>query len=151
MKKIIVGIFVLINLALLLLLSLIIIGAVYGEEVPPALKDAVITVNLKDGKKATFSANQWKVVPRIDKPAEKSKPAEQTSSSESSLNNRVRILGGVGPQGFHLNQDTSKINVSDRNKIVFGLGYDRRIYKRLSIGGEAISNGTYLLNLGLDF
>lgn len=116
--------------------------AVFSEEVPAALKDASITVQETNGNKTGFSANYWKVVPRIDKPKVLPK---------SEKKNRVRIMGGVGPQGYHLKEGTTEVNVSNRNKVVFGLGYERKVYKDLSLGAQAISNGTYTLDLGLDF
>jgi hypothetical protein len=41
-------------------------GISMAYEVPPALRDAVITVKMRDGKSTKFSANHWKVVPRHD-------------------------------------------------------------------------------------
>ena len=65
--------------------------------------------------------------------------------------NRIRVLGGVGPEGYHLNQSSTQIDISNRSKVVYGLSYDRKISKRFSLGGEALTNGTYLLDLGVDF
>lgn len=127
-------------------LILLITTPILAEEVPANLKDATIVVNLKDGSKANFSANDWKVVPRIDKPK-----AIKIEEKNSDLNNRLAISGGVGPQGYHSKQSSSEVNISNRNKDVFGLSYQRKITRRLSLGAQAITNGTYLLDLGLDF
>lgn len=118
---------------------------VMAEEPPPFLKDAKIVVTLKDGKEYTFSANQWKVVPRLDK----AKAVAPTLVSEQK--NRVRVLGGVGPQGFSVSKSPSEVIVKDKKEAVVGLGYERKITKRFSLGGEVISNGTYLFDFGIDF
>lgn len=121
--------------------------AVMAEEPPKFLKDANITVTLKDGKQYTFTANEWKVVPRLDKV----KVNERTVVVQSEQNNRLTILGGVGPKGLNVTKSQDEITVENKKEGVFGLGYSRKITKRFSLGGQVISNGTYTLDLGVDF
>jgi len=129
------------------IILLTLVPTIIIAEAPPAfLKDATIDVNLKDGNKAHFSANEWKVVPRIDK--SNSIPVKVIEKTQK---NRLRVMGGVGPQGYHHNQTTSEVNVANRNKVVTGLGYERKLTKLFSVGAQAITNGTFTLDLGLDF
>ena len=120
---------------------------VMAEEPPKFLKDATIVVLLKDGTKAEFSANQWKVVPRLDKQTK----VDKMIVKETEQKNRLRVMGGVGPDGFSTSKSDKEITVKDKNEPVFGLGYERKISKRFSLGGQVISNGTYTLDLGVDF
>lgn len=140
-------------ITLILVIATLMTVKLFAEEPPPALKDGEITVKLKDGNTAKFSENQWKVVPRVDKPKVAKKPEvkEEPKVVVKESKNKIRILGGVGPQGYHLKQSSTEVNVANRNKDVFGLSYDRKVYKMFSVGGEAITNGTYLLDVGVDF
>lgn len=61
--------------------------------------------------------------------------------------NRIRMSGGYGPNGLKSNNTSISV---DRG-IIGAIGYDRRIYKRLSIGAEIETNGAVKLGFGLDF
>lgn len=66
--------------------------------------------------------------------------------------NRVRLLGGYGPEEVEVNKKSSSHATLDEDKgLVLGLGYDRLLDDRWSIGGQIQTNETYLLNIGLDF
>ena len=131
--------------------------SVMAEEPPAFLKDASIVVTLKNGKQYLFSANQWKVVPRLDKETlvctrdELKCTRDTLDITETAMGNRVRFVGGFGPQGVDISKSATEITVSNKTEPVFGLGYDRKVSKRFSLGGQFISNGTYTLGLGLDF
>lgn len=129
--------------------SMILLSLLNAVEAPPAiLQDAVIEVRMKDGKVATFSANEWKVVPRNSK----KNFARSDEVRSEGLSNRVRALAGYGVTG---RLDSSKIKngtkVEPNRGLIGGLGYDRKITRRMSIGAEIQSNGSLLLGIGFDF
>lgn len=135
----------------ILILMLLVSTVVLAEEPPAFLKDASIVVTLKDGKQYTFSTDQWKVVPRLDKEAVICEQGTPVITEVESAN-RIRFMGGFGPQGdISITSSATEISVSTDTGPVFGLGYDRKISKKFSLGGQVISNGTYTLGLGVDF
>lgn len=120
-------------------------------DMPAYLKDGTITVTLKNGKTYTFSTNEYMVVKRG---AKKPAPAlEQlaTAMKPEPRRNRVRVLGGVGPNGLETTRSASQATVTTTSGAVGGIGYDRLITDEVSVGGAALNNETYLLNIGLDF
>ncbi len=133
----------------LIVLGLSMIGlAAFANDVPPALKGAVITVTLKNGQSYSFKAEDHKVVPRIDaKPAAKLEVAKEAAPKR----NRVRLIGGSGPTDLETSVGPSSVTVKSTSGAVGGVGYDRLLNNSLSIGGQALTNETYLINLGLDF
>lgn len=70
---------------------------------------------------------------------------------EERLNNRLRLLGGVGYTTTQVSDPGSYVSLDLVRGPVFGLGYDRLLTKHWSIGAAVISNKTYLLNVGFDF
>lgn len=157
MKNIIVGV-----------LAILFTTSALGDatEIPPYLKDATITVKLKNGKEYTFSANTHAVVTRAS--SNKKKPpiviektlvvekavekiVEKRVEVSNKTSNRVRLLGGVGPTGVEAEKRGQSIVVSPLYGPVGGLGYDRMIKNNVSVGAQIMSNGTGALGLGLDF
>ena len=65
--------------------------------------------------------------------------------------NRLRLLGGYGPTGVELNKESHKASIEEDKGLVLGLGYDRLLTDRFSVGGQIQTNETYLLNVGWDF
>jgi hypothetical protein len=127
-----------------------------AEEMPSYLKDGVITVTLKDGKQYTFQANDWKVVPRVSEPEQvihlggAAEPAMEPQVLEQHKN-RVRLLGGYGPNGLNTSRGANAATVSTSHGAVGGVGYDRLLNERWSVGGQMLNNDTYLLDVGFDF
>jgi hypothetical protein len=138
-----------------------------ATEVPPYMRDAVITVTLKNGKVYKFSGNTHAVVTRASsnkkKPAEiviveKEKVVEKASKQtcedagykEPKLN-RVKVMLGAGPDGLETERHQSSVTVKSSVGAVGGLGYDRLIDKDISVGGQIMTNGTCTLGVGLDF
>jgi hypothetical protein len=120
------------------------------EDAPPSyLKDGKIVVTLKNGKSYEFSTNEYKVVRRGTgkKSDKKAQPAQEEEPSQ----NRVRLMGGVGPNGFKTSVSPGLAHVETSYGVVGGLGYDRKLGKKYSINGSAYTNGTFSLGLGLDF
>lgn len=124
-----------------------------AEELPAFMKGATISVTLKDGRTYQFKSETHKVVPRLGDMAaapatsrSKRKPEEAKSGK-----NRVRLLGGYGRTGLATENNGSTVTVRTSSGLVGGVGYDRMISERWSLGGQALSNGTYTLGVGLDF
>lgn len=122
------------------------ISAVSAEEAPAFLKDAEIKVTLKDGSTSSFSANEWKVVPRTDK--RKPKAIAKTENK-----NRVSVLGGFGATGSVSDRKlaATKTRINTNESAVGGLQYQRKLDDRFSIGVQGQSNKTISVMIGLDF
>jgi len=67
------------------------------------------------------------------------------------LKNSLRLLGGYGPTGVSAEQVGSKAIAFTEDGAIFGLGYTRRLNRRLSVEGSILNNGTYLLGVGFNF
>ena len=142
----------------ILLIALLGMNVSFAQEIeiPKLLRDSSITTTLKNGKQFTFDGNEYMVVRRkakkkpVEELASSDKKAEQSLASPQKLN-RVRLMGGLAPNGFNSKTHGSTVDVSSTNGPVGGVGYDRMINKTLSLGGQVLSNGTYTLGLGLDF
>jgi hypothetical protein len=146
-----------------LILSLMLIAstamAADEIEVPKYMRDSVITVTLKNGKTYTFSGNEYMVVKRHAKKklpeghaeiVELHKKVVELSKTQQKKN-RARLMGGYGPSGFEHSVSGNTVNVKTTNDVLGGVGYDRMLDDKFSVGGAALTNGTYLLNLGVDF
>ena len=72
-------------------------------------------------------------------------------SEKPAHKNRVRLLGGVGPNGFNPAVSSSNVVVTTTDGLLGGVGYDRMLDDRWSIGGQAFTNRTYTLGIGFDF
>jgi hypothetical protein len=79
-----------------------------------------------------------------------SRPLCKTKTIEPHKN-RLRLLGGLGPKTGTVSRHGNYVSLDENKGLVLGLGYDRLITNRFSIGAAALSNETFLLNLGLDF
>ena len=129
----------------------------FAEQAPDYMKDGTITVTLKNGQSYSFSTNEYKVVRRgavnlmaihADVLHER---VVELSKHQQKLN-RIRVLGGQGPSStLDINSQPTVVTVKTRYENVFGLGYDRMLSEKWSVGGQALSNGTLLLNVGLDY
>jgi len=134
-----------------------------ATEVPAFMKDAVISVTLKNGKVYQFSGNTHAVVTRAS--SNKKKPAEivvvekevaskqmcEESGYREQKMNRVRLFGGRGPDGVKADVGTTSTRVSSSHGPVGGIGYDRSLDETWNVGGQIMSNGAATLGLGLDF
>jgi hypothetical protein len=126
-------------------------------EFPVLLKDGKIVTTLRNGKKFSFSSNEYMVVKRKAKVIEKKKEAKEKivimyKTVVEPKPNRIRVIGGVGPGGkFSESVNGNFVDVKNKTRSIGGVGYDRMLNKDVSVGGQALSNGTFGLSLGLDF
>lgn len=152
-----------------LFMSMLLSAAAFADatEVPPYLKDAVITVTLKNGKVYTYSANTHAVVLRAS--SNKKKPAEvvivekttvvekaskqmcEESGFREQKKNRIRLMGGRGPDGVQADTGATSTRIKMSQGLVGGVGYDRSLNEEVNAGVQIMSNGTATLGLGLDF
>jgi hypothetical protein len=153
MKKFILSMF-------LLMQAVAVSAADDATQVPSYLKDAEITVRLKNGKEYKYSANTHAVVTRAS--SNKKKPAEVIVREKVVIKerivevakptkNRVRLVGGRGPDGLDTDRKSDSVEISTRKGNVGGIGYDRLLDDKISVGAQIMSNGTSTLGLGLDF
>lgn len=65
--------------------------------------------------------------------------------------NRVRGVAGMGPNGVSLNQNASGLTAEENQTLIGGIGYDRMVTDKISVGVQFQSNRSYLLGIGFDF
>jgi len=125
---------------------------------PKYLEDSTITVTLKSGKEYKFSGNEWMVVRRhlaVCPVSGESGPAPELKvtvhNSYPEYKNRVRLLGGVGPNGFDDKSSSTSLTVGTTDGMLGGVGYDRMLDKHWSVGAQVFTNRTYTLGVGFDF
>ncbi len=130
---------------------IVMISMVHAEQ-PKYLKDAKITVTLKNGTTYTFNANEHKIVSRDSMPCpapkvklpKKFPPLKYTRS-------RFTLYSGIGYDGLKLNSVNNVHTIEKQSAPVIGIGYSYKIFGNYSVGGTALSNETYLINFGFDF
>jgi hypothetical protein len=65
--------------------------------------------------------------------------------------NRVRLVGGIGPNGVTTSGGPQTYTVSPSEQFVGGVGYNRLVSGPWSVDAQALSNKTFTLGVGLDF
>jgi hypothetical protein len=127
----------------------------FAQDVPPAyMKDAVITVTLKNGKTYTYSANEYKVVRRGTGHGPQVKAAIAKMEHflrQEERKNRVTLHAGIGFNGNTITSTPNQTVIEDKRAPVFGISYSRELGERYSITGTALTNSTFLLGVGLDY
>lgn len=150
---------------LICLFFLISSTAFAGDPQPKYLKDGTIVVQLKDGTKHRFSANDYKVVPRVQRPAKQVQPVEtlpcpaqqvvvqvtNTVEAPAAPDNEVSVYGGYGMTGLNASVQGTTGVVSQKGGAVFGLGYSRRIDGPVTGKVVIFDNNAYFGGLGLEF
>lgn len=144
-----------------LLLALLISVPAIAQVTPAYLKDATITVKLKNGKEYTYSANEYAVIKRgaekkielADKgevKVEKSAPASevQTKRHKHIISGEV-LSSRTG--GLKDSSDPSQVKVETERKVGVGVMYQNNIYKDLYLGGRVDTNGGAGVNIGVGF
>lgn len=128
---------------------------VKAEDMPAYLKDAEITVKLKDGKEYKFSANEYKVVKRISLetlPTLVSQPVRSEIASEPKRDKNILSLGLVRSQsGFDYNVTSSTHTVETQYRYGLSLQYQNNIYKNYYLGGRVDTNSGVEINAGFGF
>lgn len=137
--------------------------------VPKNLKGAKIIVRTKDGKETEVAADDFKVVPRkqqfvttkvVQVSKEPCEPKiievekEVTKVVEKErLKNRVSLLLGSGSKPGLTRTDVlpTYVEVESKVGLVGGIQYQRLVTERWSVGAQAQTNKTFMLNVGLDF
>jgi hypothetical protein len=123
-----------------------------STDVPSHLKGATITVTKADGTSSNVPAEQFKVVPRKQQFITKHTQSGKIVSCEGlSAKNRVRLMGGVGPNGLKESRSGTTVTIKSRQSEVFGAGYDRLLTDKFSLGLQGFSNGQGTIGLGIDF
>jgi len=122
-------------------------------DVPSHLKGATIIVRLADGKESVVPAELFKVVPRKQQfLVSKTKVVSKLTCSPELNKNRLTILAGNGPENeLGVSKTSSSVTVESQMGAIGGLQYQRMILDGLSLGVQAQTNDSVLLNIGLDF
>lgn len=144
---------------LIILLTIFAVSA-QAEEVPKYMRDAVITVTLKDGKTYTFSGNEYKVVKRgakkVAAPVAVASPSPEKSepkkSEERSYKNRVTLIVGHGLTGKMKDSHTpSTVDVEQDRDVIGGLVLQHDLKNDYHLMGGGMTNRTFFLGIGKGF
>lgn len=134
-----------------LILALITLSA--NATQPEYLKDATITVKLKNGKTYTFSANEYAVVKR-DQMGQDKDDSEMIVVNNQKSKKKNRVYGTVG-YGLNGGQDITKSgdvhSISPSSGARVGAGYMRQVNDDLNLGVQIKTNGDMDLTVGTDF
>jgi len=118
-----------------------------------------ITVESASGEKISYNLDEYEIVKRDHhgKPEHKKKQQEDivmivvTQPAPERPKNRVRLMGGLGPNGVSVDGGPNTYTVSPSLGAVGGLGYSRLLYKNWSVDASILTNQTYMVGVGLDF
>jgi hypothetical protein len=122
-----------------------------STEVPKYLKGAEIVVKQTDGTTRTFSAEEFKVVPRKRQQIV-SKVDRTLRCTLPEKKNRFAVVAGSGAQGgLNRKNEPGKVTVESRVGEVMGLQYQRRVGSKATIGAQITSNDTILGIIGVEF
>lgn len=130
-----------------------------SEPQPKYLKDATITVTLKDGKQYTFSENDFKVVPRVQKeetpvltPAPMAKESDTPTQKEAvEHNSEISVYAGYGATGLNSSTVNNTTTIDQKNGAVFGVGYSHKVKGPVNAKAIMFNNNSYFGGLGLEF
>lgn len=125
-------------------------------DVPKHLEGAVIIVKLKDGRESIVSAENFKVVPRVQQFIVTRTQQEINNNCviDSSEKNRLSLLAGEGPKNklnVNVSNYPNEVDVSSRYGIVGGLQYQRKVTDKVSLGLQGQTNNGALVLIGVDF
>lgn len=97
-------------------------------------------------KKKTVKKAEPQVVEKV---VEKEKIVEK--EVDSSYKNRVKLYLGVAPGYTNPEVNGSTVTLEDKLGVVPGIGYERLLDKRWSVGGTILFNKSYLIDVGYGF
>jgi len=126
---------------------------------PEFLKGGVITVTLKNGKTYTYSADEYAVVKRGAKKAEKQDEETQKETKEvvaqtapTKDDKNIISIGLVRSQrGFNTAMNGSTVDVETKKELGASIQYQRQIKDGLYLGGRLDSNSGAEISLGKGF
>lgn len=130
----------------------------------------VITVQ-ENGRTKTYDTADYLVIKRRPKKKKlvakpQAKPASQVAQAPEkpkfirevvtqtefvTLKNRIRVMGGLGPNGIAVDGGPSAYDVTPSQRLVGGIGYSRLLNDSVSLDAQVLTNKTYTLGVGLDW
>lgn len=119
---------------------------------PDFLKDATVTVTLKDGTKYVMQSSEFMVVPRTSTKTSVEKTHSLTCND--TRKNEVSLLVGSGPTGkLHVDATAANVSVDSKNGALGGLQYQRKteFFNGVTMGGQVLSNKSGFFLLGKEF
>ena len=134
------------------------------KKIPSYLKDATITVTLRDGTIYSYSANDYAVIKRdgvvVPPPAQiierkqvvyEEKEVVKWLPREKHLN-RIRMLVGRSMNEVSVSQTSSNlISIKQSYSPFVGVGYERMVSDRWSLGLQWSTDKSQALTMGYDF
>ena len=122
-------------------------------DVPNHLKGAQICVFKTSSGYNCVPAEKFKIVPRKQQfIVTKTKQLDKTMCSAEINKNRVSLLAGNGPkEGLDKTVSATQVKIESRTGAVGGIQYQRLVTERISLGVQAQTNESALVNIGLDF
>ena len=124
---------------------------------PKELEGGVITVTLKDGKVYTFSSDEYAVVKRGQEPelileAEEESEKVLVAVPDLPVHRNIISIGVIHSQnGFNVGSNPSVVSVETKEQLGGQLQYQRRMDKRVYVGGQIDTNGGVGASMGVGF
>lgn len=126
---------------------------------PSYLQGATITVTLKNGKTYTFSADEYAVVKRGEEtPLQVTKLEDETEEKlvlppeEVVGHKNIVSVGAVyGKNKLKTSETGNKFEVESDRTLGLQLQYQRRMDDKVYLGGQADTNGSVGVNVGVGF
>ena len=143
-----------------LLLAVTLLFSAGAMAQPKYLEGATVTVTLKNGKKYVYKSSEMAVVKRANlhvnngevKEAKKIVKSVKEGKLIKNRKNRAYFIAGYGPTGKQKSSTNgSTYEVKQEHSGVIGVGYQRKVTDRVSVGGQIQTNGTTSVSIGTDF
>ena len=117
-----------------------------------------ITVLLDNGMLREYPADKYLVVKRGRK-KKKSNNISVASpltrvvfiNAPTLKKNRVRVMGGYGPNGFNVDGGPKEYSISSSGGALGGVGYSRLLNSTWSVDVQSLTNKTFMVGVGFDF
>ena len=65
--------------------------------------------------------------------------------------NRINLFVGMGPTVFKTEVTNKLVTVTQKNEVIYGIGYERLVLKRLVLSTQVFNNKSGVVGLGLEF
>lgn len=147
------------NFTIFLVALVLSVPAMAVGPAPKELQGGVITVTLKDGKTYTFSSDEYAVVKRGQEPTLQVTKLEDDTEEKLVLppeevvghKNIVSVGAVYGKNKLKTSETGNKFEVESGRTLGLQLQYQRRMDDKVYLGGQADTNGSVGVNVGVGF
>lgn len=118
---------------------------------PERIVEKVVEKTIIIEKEIEIAGKCKKILPVRELPKGHPTLEEMASNAEvAAQKHRLRLQVGAGPNGVKAKESEGATKVEQNYTPVTSLGYDFKVSKKLSVGGQVMTNRALTLGLGLD-